>query len=314
MTELGSLPDASLRPLRRALRLTLWGMAAERAVRAFWPFAAVVLTVLACLMFGLQDVLPLEAFWSVSVVSVLGGLAALVLGLRRFRWPGRAEAMGRLDATLPGRPIQAITDRQAIGAGDAASEAVWTAHLARMAERVRAARAVEPDLKVSARDPFALRYVALVAFVMALLFGSVWRIASVAQMAPGGATAAAETAAWEGWIEPPAYTGKPSLYLADIPAGPLAVPKGSKVTLRLYGEVGRLIVGETVSGRTAGIEGASDPAQGFSVVQDGVLEIKGPGGAAMEPDRAARRAANDRAGHRGDADGARRDEAGLHRQ
>ena len=34
-------------------------------------------------------------------------------------------------------------------------------------------------LKLAARDPFALRYLALTALVMALIFGSVWRLGSV---------------------------------------------------------------------------------------------------------------------------------------
>lgn len=253
-------------------------MAAERLLRGFWPFATVLMAVLAALMFGLQDVLPLEAFWAGSVAAVLALLVTLALGLRRFRWPSVQEALDRLDRTLPGRPIAAITDTQAIGARDDASRAVWAAHVQRMTARVRQARAVEPDLKIAARDPFALRYVALVALVMAFMFGSVWRVASVTEMTPGGA-AAAETAAWEGWVEPPAHTGKPSLYLADIPPGALTVPQGSRLTIRLYGEVGRLIVDETVSGRTAVVEGASDPSQSFEIVQGGTLAIRGPGGA-----------------------------------
>ena len=279
MSERPALPAATERTLRRALALTRSGQAAERAWRAFWPLATVLLAVTAALMFGLQDILPLEAFWALSVAAICGFAWSIWRGLRRFRWPTLAEAMARLDATLPGRPISAITDRQAIGAGDPASEAVWAAHVARMADRVRAARAVDPDLKISARDPYALRYVALVAFVMALLFGSVWRVATVAQMGPGaGGANAAATAAWEGWIEPPAYTGKPSLYLADIPPGTFSVPKGSVLTLRLYGEVGRLIVDETVSGRTGVIAGASEPSQSFPILQDGALSIRGPGG------------------------------------
>jgi uncharacterized protein (TIGR02302 family) len=284
------LPQDAGRRLRRALVLTRSGMVAERALRAYWPLASVVLAVLACLMFGLQDVLPLEAFWTLSVAS-LGLLGwSLWRGARRFRWPTAAEAMARLDATLPGRPLAAIHDRQAIGAGDAASEAVWQAHLARMAQRLTQARAVEPDLKIASRDPYALRYVALVAFLMAVIFGSFWRVASVAGMAPGGGVAAAQTAAWEGWVEPPAYTGKPALYLADVPAGKVAVPKGSLLTLRLYGEVGKLIVDETVSGRIGMVEGASEPSQSFKIVQDGKVAIRGPGGRewqfAVIPDQA----------------------------
>ena len=64
-----------------------------------------------------------------------------------------------------------------------------------MAERAKGAKAVEPDLKLAARDPFALRYLALTALVMALIFGSVWRLGSVSALAPGGgATALANNA------------------------------------------------------------------------------------------------------------------------
>ena len=148
---------------------------------------------------------------------------------------------------MPGRPIAAVADTQAIGSGDAASEAVWKAHMARMAERTKDARPVEPDLRVSDRDPYGLRFIALLFFVAALMFGSLFRVASVGEIVTGGEQTLATGLVWEGWIEPPNYTGKPSIYLNDIPAGPLRVPEGSQVTLRLYGEFGALTVAETVS-------------------------------------------------------------------
>ncbi len=272
------IPDAAARKLRWPLGLTRAGMVAERLTRAFWPFASVLLLVMAALMFGAQDNLSLEIGWSVSVLAILAGLVALVIGLRRFRWPGRAEALDRLDRTLPGRPITAILDHQAIGARDAESRAVWNAHVARMAERAARARAVEPDLRISSRDPYALRYVALLAFIMALVFGSIWRVASVTELATGGSGAYASGPAWEGWVEPPAYTGKPSIYLADISQESLSVPEGSRITLRLYGEIGALTVAETVSGRTGEVTSAADPSQEFEVTQSGSLSIDGPGG------------------------------------
>lgn len=267
-------PLEALRRLTWPLRLTWAGLWAERLAREFWPLWTIVISTLAVLAFGVQDMLPIEAVWVGMATVGLGVLWAAVAGLRGFRRPTRAGALLRLDAALPGRPIAALTDRQAIGAQDAASAAVWRAHLARMAERAVKARAVAPDFRLAGRDPFALRYFALTWLVMALIFGSVGRVTSVAGLVPGGASALAAGPVWEGWVQPPAYTGKPSLYLNDIEHDEIALPVGSRISLRFYGEVGALTVAETVSGR-----GEADPAaQDFVVAQDGTVEIVGPGG------------------------------------
>ncbi|MEY8837634.1 DUF4175 family protein, partial [Cribrihabitans sp. XS_ASV171] len=196
--------------------------------RRFWPLFAILAVTLGALMLGLQDRIAVEAVWTLGALAGLGALAALAWGLRGFRLPRRAEVLARLDETLPGRPIRALMDDQAIGGTDADSVAVWRAHQARMAARAQAAQPVRPDLKLSARDPFALRYVALLVLAVGLLFGSLWRVGSVGDMAPGAATAAAGPA-WEGWIAPPRYTGKPTLYLADQKSGQIDVPVGSTV-------------------------------------------------------------------------------------
>ena len=268
----------SLKALRRPLMLTRFGMVAERLVAALWPLFAVVLLVLAVLMLGVQDIVPIELVWGGAVAAVLAGCAALVRGLMIFRLPGKEEALARLDGTLKGRPIQSLLDGQAIGRDDAASGAVWRAHQARMAQEAGKARAVPGDFNTAPRDPYALRYVAMLAFAVAVLFGSIWRVGSISDMAPGGGEALAAGPVWEGWIEPPRYTGQPTLYLNDQPEGTMQVPLGSLVTVRLYGEVGALTLSETVSARTGDVPAASDPAQDFVVRQDGTLEIAGPGG------------------------------------
>jgi len=201
------------------------------------------------------------------------------LGFGAFHWPTRAGALARLDEALPGRPITAILDEQVFGSDDPASVAVWQAHVTRMAARVASARAVEPDLRVSSRDPYALRYAALLAFVMALLFGSILRISSITDLVPGqGGAAFAAGPTWEGWVEPPTYTGKPSVYLADVKTDDLTVPVGSRLTLRLYGEIGVLTVAETISGRMDESGSVADPSQSFEIAQSGTLAINGPGG------------------------------------
>lgn len=267
-----------MRHLRLPVAATRAGMVAERVVRAFWPLWTVVFVVLAPLMMGWQDDLLLEVFWGAGVLSIIAVVVAVVWGVRRFTVPSRAEALARVDAAMPGRPIAAISDSQAIGSGDAASEAVWRAHMARMAERTKDARAVEPDLRISDRDPYGLRFIALLFFVIALLFGSLLRVGSVGDIATGGEQSLAAGPVWEGWVEPPSYTGKPSIYLNDVPEGPLRVPEGSKVTLRLYGEVGALTVAETVSGRTDELGAASEAQQQFEITQSGALSVEGASG------------------------------------
>ncbi len=267
-----------LKRLKGQIFLTRVGLVAERVTKAFWPFIATVFFVLAALMFGLHEVLPLEAVWVGAVIAFLGVVASLVFAWRRFRWPSAEEALARLDITLPGRPLSAIMDEQAIGADDPASQAVWEAHVERMAAQARKARAPAPDLRVARRDPYALRYVATLALVMALLFGSALRVASVSEIMAGGDPGAVGGPSWEGWVQPPGYTGKPTIYLADIQTDGLAVPEGSQVTLRLYGEVGDLTISETVSDRTEDIGSAAATEQSFKVVHSGQLSINGPGG------------------------------------
>ena len=125
--------QATLKRVETPLRLTLAGLWAERIVRAFWPLWTLVIGLLAALSFGLQDHLPLEALWFAAVAALGGLIWALAHGLWRFRRPSRIEALVRLDSRLPGQPLAALRDTQAIGANDPASQAVWAAHLAQMA-------------------------------------------------------------------------------------------------------------------------------------------------------------------------------------
>ena len=261
--------------------LTRLGLISERVTKCFWPFWTVLFFALAPLILGRQDFLPLEVVWGYGVVAILALLWTLYRGIRRLNWPSEAEAVARVDARLVGRPIAALNDVQAIGADDVGSQAIWDAHLVRMQEKTRDARAVEPDLRVSSNDPYGLRYIAVLFMVVALLFGSIWPVGSVAE-AGTGTELLATGPVWEGWIEPPAYTGKPTLYLADIIANRVQVPQGSFITLRLYGQEGDLAVNETVSGRTDDLGAATDQQQGFEVTQAGRLEIEGEGGATWQ--------------------------------
>lgn len=278
MTKMRDLPYHGSRRIKWPLRLTFAGLLAERVMRVFWPLFSIILVALGLLMLEVHTYLVLEVLWVVICLIVGGALVALVWGARVFQPPRWEDAVERLDATIAGRPIAALTDTQAIGAGDAASESVWHAHVRRMAKRLDQAKSVKPDLRLARRDPFALRYLALLIFTVAVLFGSALRVSSVAEAVKGGPDTLAGGPVWEGWVEPPIYTGKPSLYLNDIDEGGLAVPVGSQVTVRFYGEVGALVLHETVSARTEDLLAATNPAQSFEVLESGEIRIDGPGG------------------------------------
>lgn len=266
--------------LRRPLGLTRLGMRAEVIARSLWPLMTVVLLALAAAMLGAHETLPIEALWAVVGLIAGAGIWAVVYAVRQWSWPGDTDAMIRLDQSLAGRPLTALLDDQAIGGDDDASAAVWSAHKRRMAERAATARAVPGDLRVSSRDPYALRYLAVLAFGMALLFGSVWRVGTVAQMASsGGDTALASGPVWEGWAEPPRYTARPTLYLNDLPEGTLELPVGTLISLRLYGEVGAFEISESVSGTPEQDEAETSPkiSHDFKVERDGNIAISGPG-------------------------------------
>jgi uncharacterized protein (TIGR02302 family) len=276
-----TFPKALANRLKTPLRLTWAGLWAERLVRAYWPLWSLLVATLAGLAFGVQDSLPLWSVWAGLALVALACLWTAWRGWRQFRKPSRQDALNRLDAALPGRPIATLSDTQAIGAQDTASQAVWAVHLARMAERAAGAKAVQPDLRLSQRDPFGLRYMALTALVTALVFGSLWRVASVAGLGATPANALIAGPSWEGWIQPPPYTGKPALYLNEIDVVTFEVPVGSRVQLRFYGELGALSVTETVSGITPVLpdpETPANPAPEFDIAQSGAIAIEGQNG------------------------------------
>jgi uncharacterized protein (TIGR02302 family) len=268
----------ALKQIEAPLRLTLLGIYAERLTRAFWPVWSLLIGLLATIMFGVQDHLPLEVLWFSTVCGSVGFLWSLIWGIGKFSKPSRTDALIRLDATLAGQPIAALRDSISIGATDPASRAVWQAHQNRMALRAMGAKSVQPNLRLASLDPFGLRYVALTGLVLAILFGSVWRVSTLSGIVPGGGAGLASGPTWEGWAQPPLYTGKPALYLNDQTQDALTLPIGTRLQIRLYGDAGGLILAETVSGRRADVTPASDQAQDFVITKSGALAIEGPGG------------------------------------
>jgi uncharacterized protein (TIGR02302 family) len=272
-------------------------MALESFTRAYWPLGSALAAFWAALAFGLAEITTRQQLAALVAVGSIVLLGLLALGIRRFRWPTEAAARARIDATLPGRPLASLRDTPAMGRDDPGAQAVWAAHLARMRRLAALAKPVSADLRLASRDPWALRLMALVLLFAALLFARDPRIETVSaalRPAPGAAVAAGPS--FEGWAEPPAYTGHPTFYLPEVAGdAPLAVPEGTVVTLRVYGEPDRFGLEESVSG----VEGGASLAEAapgiaaaeFPVAASGTVSLR-QGGAplgawsfTMEPDQ-----------------------------
>ena len=93
----------SLPHLRFPILATFAGIVAERLVRAFWPVWTILFFMLAPLLLGVHDDMPLELVWTIAVAGLIGIAVFTWRGWSRFRWPLRAEALARVDARLTGR-------------------------------------------------------------------------------------------------------------------------------------------------------------------------------------------------------------------
>ncbi|MBP7002855.1 TIGR02302 family protein [Amaricoccus sp.] len=250
--------DPAAARIAAAIRRTRAGLALERALRAFWPLASLLAAAWAALAFGLAEAAPRGPLLVATVAAGLAALFLLLRGLRRFRLPTRADAEARLDAGLPGRPLAALADRPALGRDDAGAQAVWAAHVARMRRIASRAAWVRPDLRLARFDRWGLRLMALVALGAALLFARADPIAGLgAAIASAGGDAAAGPS-FEAWAEPPAYTGRPTLYLPEAPPDrPLVAPQGTEVTVRAYGDAADFALTQSVAGTPAALAEAA---------------------------------------------------------
>ncbi|WP_371169477.1 TIGR02302 family protein [Aliiroseovarius sp. 2305UL8-7] len=273
-----NLPDEVQSHLKWPLRLTGAGLVLERLWLAFWPLVSVLLATFAIWSFWAWTV-P-QGLLGFILIASFAALAALIWGARRLEWPRETDRVSRLDNSLSGHPIATLMDEQGAGRENDASRSLWDAHRHRMSQRIKGVKPIPPDLKVARSDPYALRLIAATGAALALFFTPWIELASGKGVAIATQAQTIATTSWEGWIEPPGYTGRPSLYLSDQPAGALSVPIGSRLTLRLYGDLDALSVTADLSDTP--IPDQSQQSYLQIITRDGPLKIDGPGGASWD--------------------------------
>ncbi|MFN0264878.1 TIGR02302 family protein [Tepidamorphus sp. 3E244] len=226
------------RSLTRRVSLALAAARANIAWERFWPAILPALGVLAafCIVSWLGLWSMLSPWVRIGLVAAFGiAFLASLFPLVRVRLPGAGDAVRRVETTtkLRHRPISSLRDTLS---GDVSDEArvLWDAHRRRTADTIGRLSAGTPDPRVAERDPFALRAIVVLLFVIAAAYAGSNRFERIAQafMSPGAQLAAAVRL--DAWVSPPSYTSRPPVLLTGAPGQDtiITVPAGSNLVVR----------------------------------------------------------------------------------
>ncbi|SHJ02421.1 TIGR02302 family protein [Roseomonas rosea] len=222
--------------LRARARLALFW---ESLWPRLWPVLAVLGVFLVLALSGAFLLLPPLAHLVLLSLLIAALVVALARAVRGFALPGVDAADRRLERAsgLPHRPLETLQDRPA--GDDPTALALWRAHQARQAARIRRLRAGLPRPGLAARDPRALRAGLAVALVASLTMAGAEapeRLRRALWPETHGAPPGLATRL-EAWVTPPSYTGAPPVFL-DPAGGGVTVPAGSRLRAALSGGSG----------------------------------------------------------------------------
>tara|TARA_R110002073_G_scaffold63696_17_gene159579 strand:- start:1887 stop:4427 length:2541 start_codon:yes stop_codon:yes gene_type:complete len=220
---------------RASLFLARLALLWERAAPVLWPIALAIGLFSVLALFGLWEHVgdPWRAIAGVLILGSGGWLAWRAS--RAFVSPTAEDAARRVeeDSNIPARPHEALSDTPS--GGDAASNALWDAHQARMAERLKGARARQPKAAWATLDVWGAR-IALV-----VLVGLGWGVAGdfasgrlLDAFSPQPLLRGESDVNVDAWLDPPAYTGRAPILLRDGDMRASA-PEGSVFTVRVAG-------------------------------------------------------------------------------
>lgn len=231
-----------------------------------WPM--VILALAAALVVG--GVLPMLPLWARLGVLALLSLTLLwsLRPLAGVRWPGREEAMRRVEEKtgLAHRPVSARDDRLAEATANPVQQAIWEEHRLRQFRSLGNLKAGHPTSRWRDIDPRALRVPASLALVAAILLGPGDLRGNLTDSFALSAPAAKPQLAMDVWLKPPAYTAKPPVLLTSpamterLKAEPdITVPDKSILSLRVTGGQAPVLSFHALNDGT----GTSPEVQGF---------------------------------------------------
>jgi len=220
---------------RRSLIAAGCALVWEASVPVLWPVLAWASAFAILALLGLWDRIgdPWRAIYAIATLLPAAWLTWR--GIRAFRWPD-ADALARRveeDSGIEARPHEALTDKPSDS--DPVALRVWQEHQARMRRRLASAHARRPKAAWARTDRWALRG------TLGLLLVVSWLVAGPAARDRLGEAfgltpilAGGETLSIDAWVDPPAYTGRAPVFLAETERS-AEVPEGSTFITRVAG-------------------------------------------------------------------------------
>src|SRR6185369_14861147 len=133
----------------------------------------------------------------------------------------------------------------AVTSSDSYSLALWNAHVERTRAAAQTFRAGWPSPRVSARDPYALRALVLIACVVTFVAAGGERWRRIAAAFDWQGVVLPVNFRLDAWVSPPTYTARPPVILPGLRPGErpqtsvaaVSVPTGSVLVVRASGKV-----------------------------------------------------------------------------
>jgi uncharacterized protein (TIGR02302 family) len=229
--------------IARKILLARLALGFERLWNALhWPM--LIIGIAAALVVG--GILPLLPVWPRLAVLVVVTLALLwsLKDVLRIRWPGRHEAMRRVEETsgLAHRPVSAQDDRLAHGSAEPIQQAIWEEHRLRQLKGLGQLKAGLPRSSWRVIDPRAFKVPVALALLAALFLGPGDTRSNLADSLSFAAPLPEVQTVMDAWLKPPAYTARPPMLLTSpamvqrLKAEPeISVPDKSVLSLRMTG-------------------------------------------------------------------------------
>jgi len=211
-------------------------------VERLWPLCLPLLLLAALFAtfawFNIFTLLPVWLHSALLVLFAFAAGAAAFLPLR-FSPPKRAEIDRQIEKanTLAFQPLAAQDDKPAASAS-LLTQRLWQEHQRRMAQNLKHLHIGAPHPDIPSRDVHGLRFVIFLLCAVSFAFSFGVNGGRLSDAFFFGIPFSADRLRIDAWVTPPAYTGKPPLYLTrqdDGESAPFLVPQGSIVTIRLTG-------------------------------------------------------------------------------